>query len=230
MNTASFSSTRIFPVIIAFALSTYAAAVAVAQPPYPITLEQLLKIQQQNQKFFPPYGKWPAKPIVFQMARVDQQFVPVKENASLPVDTNHSARQSFAASLSDGKIVALHLYLRQNEGSGIGFQFDVQLYEGHAHTPIVPQSTLLASASAYATFTSVPPSSQWVTFKLNKPVATWTDRRFVIVLTTAYAPPGVIDWVGDSGNPYANGQSAKGPFGIVPQNGVDLGFRVINLK
>ena len=229
MNTTSFASNRMFRILIALALSASAAAVAVAQP-YTLTPEQWLKIQQHNAKFFPGYGKWPAKPVVFHIARVDQQFLPAKKDASLPVDVLNSARQSFVASLSDGKIVALNLFLRQNQGPSLGFQLDAELYEGQTYNSIAPKMTLLASATSYATFPSALPNSQRVNFKLNQPVPTWQNRRFVIVLSTPYAPPGVIDWVGDSGNPYANGQSAKGAFGVVPPNDVDLGFRVINLK
>lgn len=198
---------------------------AFAQPPYNISLELWRKFQQNMNRFY----SWYEVP-VFRLIRVDQQFIPTKKNVGFTVSAISSARQSFAAGLPDGAIETIHVYLEQAAPimGSFGYYVTVKLYEGHVYNSIAPKATLLASSTAKVLNFSPGTQKKWVFFELNQPVQSWLNRRFVIVLSTT-APANVYRWIGDNGNPYSRGQAAPGAFGVVKDNGADVGFKVINV-
>lgn len=221
---------RVIAGLLGAALAAGLSGPVQAQVPYQLSPAQWQHIQERLRDRF--HHGWPGGfPVPgFRVARLDQQFVPVKENVALDVGAAGAARQSFAAGLPDGGVEAIHAYLDvAPSGGSVVHEVRLELYEGYPQSPIAPKAQLLAAAKSTVINGTGAPQKQWVTFQLNPAVKSWMHRRFVIVLSSL-ALPGTFKWVGDDGNPYAWGQSAQGAFGYAKESHEDLGFKVINVK
>lgn len=219
---------RFIILLVSMAIGLSTSQFSNAQPPYPISYEDLMRIRQYLMQNF-AYGSPFQRPQYFRMASVDQQFIPAKKDIIESVYGPKSVRQSFAATLPTGNIESIAVYIKQAPlGSNYAHTLALELFEAFPNSGGAPKSIVLASATAKATNTSAVPQIQWISFKLNKPVKSWQNRQLVFMLSSS-ASPGVFNWVGDSGNPYPRGQGAIG-IGFRTPTGIDYGFKVINVR
>ena len=220
---------RIYTLFCALVISFSYSQTSSAQPPYTLSLEDWMRIQQHMMRHF-NYGRPYQEPYVFRLASVDQQFIPVKKNILESLYSQKEVRQSFATEMPDGSIESVAVYLKQAPLSkNYGYYLTLKLYEAVPNSRGHPKLPILTAATEKATNVSSVEQTQWVTFKLKNPVKSWLNRQLVIFLSTDAPLPGVFSWVGDNGDPYPRGQGALG-IGYSPPTGIDFGFKTINVK